>query len=125
MKDRIRKNNSNGENFSEKNSMNKFKIKERNYSINQKDDILSNNNIYNDDNKYFLNSILTFNPECEENFKDFYNNLYINNFSYVLVSIYYLRFLYNKITNFKDIFHLKSNIDLIKKLYLSILHFFL
>ena len=41
MKDRIRKNNSNGENFSEKNSMNKFKIKERNYSINQKDDILS------------------------------------------------------------------------------------
>ena len=107
MKDRIRKNNSRGEDFSEKNSTNKFKIKERNYSINQKDDILSNNNIYNDDNKYFLNSFLTFNQESEENFKDFYNNLYINNFSYILVSIYYLRFLYKKITNFKELFHLK------------------
>ena len=107
MKDRIRKNNSHGEDFSEKNSTNKFKIKERNYSINQKDDIFSNNNIYNDDNKYFLNSFLTFNQESEENFKDFYNNLYINNFSYILVSIYYLRFLYKKITNFKELFHLK------------------
>ena len=112
MKNRARKKNYNKEELSE-NSLNKFKTKEKSYSINQKDDILSNNNIYSDDNKYSLNRFLAFNPEYEENYKEFYYKLYINNnFSYILVSIYYFRFLYNKISNYKDIFQLKYIINI-------------